>query len=119
MRRRPLSSGQLVARYLSAPFVTITELIEPVLRKGTLLRYGRQVALTAMNLGKLIPSIGGLVGASLDAYKDFSGLTAADLRILSQSYYVNEVVLTLIEKLSKKKTVVAFVDDAQWADSSS
>lgn len=105
--------------YLAGEYVTLMELLEPLFKPKPLVKYGKQVMQTAFNLGKLIPSLGQLAGGLSDAFEGLSGLSQTDSRILSKSFYVNDMVLTLFEKLSKKNIVVALVDDAQWADSSS
>ena len=104
--------------FAASPFVALAGLFEDAsVVQPT--RYGKQVALTVLNVARLVPAFGPYASAITDTVKDLRGLSEADSRIISNSLYVNNMFTSLLEKLAKKRPVVLFLDDAQWFDSSS
>lgn len=104
--------------FAASPFVALAGLFEDAsVVQPT--RYGKQVALTVLNVARLVPAFGPYASVITDTLKDLRGLSEADSRIISNSLYVNNLFTSLLEKLAKKRPVVLFLDDAQWFDSSS
>jgi len=104
--------------FAASPFVALAGLFEDasVLQPA---RYGKQMALTVLNVARLIPAFGTYASAISDAAKDLQGLSEVDSRIISNSLYVNNLFTSLLEKIAKRKPVVMILDDIQWFDSSS
>ena len=104
--------------FAASPFVALAGLFEDasVLQPA---RHGKQVALTVLNVARLVPAFGTYASVITDTVKDLRGISEADSRIISNSLYVNSIFASLLAKLAKKKPVVIFLDDAQWFDSSS
>ncbi len=105
--------------FTTSPFMGLSEMFAPLFKSKSPLKHGKQIAVTVLNISRLVPTFGQFAGVAADALKEFRGLSEADARIIPGSIYLKNVFMTLFEKLSRKKPVVAFFDDAQWFDSSS
>jgi len=105
--------------YGTGAYSALGQMLEWLLKTTTSRERGKQVASTLANLAALMPSIGTYVGIGVDVAKNVAGLSTTDVRQISDSLYVRNVFLSLLEKVSKKTPIVAFFDDAQRFDSSS
>jgi tetratricopeptide (TPR) repeat protein/nucleoside-triphosphatase THEP1 len=104
-------------QFASSPFSALAEPFEEVVKLGS--RRGQEVAVTVVNISRLIPVLGQYVETAADTVKELQGLRNVDVRTISNSQYVKNVFLALFQKISKKKSVVVFFDDVQWFDVSS
>ena len=105
--------------YGTGPYSALGEMLEGLLKTTTSRERGKQVASTLANLAVLMPSIGPYVSIGVNLAKSVAGLSSTDVGQISDSLYVRNVFLTLLEKVSRKRPIIAFFDDAQRFDSSS
>ena len=105
--------------YGTGAYSALGEMLEGLLKTTTSRERGKQVASTLANLAVLMPSVGKYVDVGVNLAKNVAGLSSTDVRQISDSLYVRNVFLSLFEKVSKKRPIVAFFDDAQRFDSSS
>lgn len=114
------SSGSSTA---TSPYMALSDLLMPVAKSQS--GHTRQILNIIRNISNIIPAgtlppeastalsaISGIAGS-------FSGISQADMKILSSAQYVKELFLSFFQKISEQKPVVVFFDDVQLFDASS
>src|ERR1700730_8314963 len=104
--------------FAKTPYSALFEMFS-ILKPNSRITKSKQIAKIVLDFAKLIPAFESLASFVSDMVSDASGLTETDRRTISNSMYVDNLFVSLFEKLSLKTPVVAFFDDVQSFDSSS
>ena len=103
----------------SGPYTSMSGIFEPLLERKTLVQEGRQVTQVLLNLARFIPSVGSYAEVASSIAEGAGSPSRHDLQTISGPLYVKTLLVSLFEKLSKKRPLVVFLDDLQWFDDSS
>ena len=91
-------------------------ILEPLLQSSNIVQEGKQVAQVVLNLARVVPSVGVYADAASSIAKGLRNLSGHDIQSISMSLYVKTLLVTLIERLARRRPVVVFADDIQWFD---
>lgn len=105
--------------FANSPYSALSEMFSSLKRSKRTIEQSKQIATIILNLAKLVPAFEPAISLVSDVASRVFSLTQADKEIIGNSMYVNNLFVSLFEKLSSKNTVVAFFDDLQWFDGSS
>lgn len=101
-----------------SPLFCFIEMIKEFLSNYKSITKG-EILDSILNLAKLVPVLEPYVEATQQIIKTVRGLTDVDKFSLDDSHYVFSNYLSILQKISNKKSLVLFIDDAQWLDKTS
>jgi tetratricopeptide (TPR) repeat protein len=119
--RRTQKENLTVLRTAGLPFTTgayasMTGIFASLLETKTVVQQGKQVARVLLDLARLLPGASGYADVASDMLEGAKSLSSHDLQSISGSLYAKTLLVSLLEKLSKKKQLIVFFDDIQWFD---
>lgn len=103
----------------TGPYTAMGGIFEPLLESRMTIQHGRQVTQVLLNLARLVPVAGNYAEAAGGVLDGVGKLSRHDLQSVSAPLYVKTLLVSLFEKMSKKRPLIAFLDDMQWFDESS
>jgi len=100
----------------TGPYTAMGGIFEPLLESKTITQQGKQVTQVLLNLARLVPVVGNYADTAGSVLEGVGNLSHHDMQSISAPLYVKTLLVSLLEKLSKKRPLVAFLDDVQWFD---
>ncbi len=93
--------------FANSPYSALSEMFSSLKRSKRTIEQSKQIATIILNLAKLVPAFEPAISLVSDVASRVFSLTQADKEIIGNSMYVNNLFVSLFEKLSSKNTVVA------------